>query len=141
MRNYKFEFDNLSSFPHKKILEQLTLNRGGSMIYVLYPDRYDTPQKDDTIVVARHGDVIVGWACLDYKPNEDIVKKNSKRFFVYVYVDENFREQGIGSKLLAEIRGYCRKMRYTVKVCAHDELSTHFFCDSNKINPKSVVYY
>lgn len=60
--------------------------------------------KTDETIVARKKGEIAGFAC--YQPNssrEDIPMENSFSYFSLIIVDEDFRGQGIGTKIIEDI--------------------------------------
>lgn len=60
--------------------------------------------KTDRTIVARKDGEIVGFAC--YQPNssrEDIPMENPFAYFSLILVDEEYRGQGIGTKIIEEI--------------------------------------
>jgi len=69
------------------------------------PKKIDHKIKQDEIIIATNDDKIVGLIRLGFI-------WSTRPYMEYIYVDEQFREKGIGKALLAFLEDYLKKNQY-----------------------------
>lgn len=142
INNVQVTLEKLDNHPNINTLHKLNFGNCGSMLDLVGETKYANKHGDELgiqIAVARYKNKIIGWSCLDHWPETD-GSYNRSRYYIYVYVSTRYRKRGVGSKLLKEMYIFCKKNKYTVKVCGHDRISYSFFKIKNRMGRHIECY-
>lgn len=111
----------------------------GFMVIKFYENFVNDPNR--CLLVAEENNEIVGYL-YGFKQQKDPVSDKKEYLLDALYVDPNYRHQGIGSALIDEFKTWCLESNatcITVNVCSENKEAKELYKNNNFVTTKETM--